>query len=149
FPCRRWVAPCQARCTEYRSIRRGCQTGRLADCRPGSGACHWSRLRQRGPFRKLISTARLVWPVGYDGELSMKPFADDVRFAFRSLRRVPAFVATTIAILAIGVGATTAVWSVAAVVLLRDLPIRDQGRVITLWATAPGSASEIPTLNAR
>jgi len=79
----------------------------------------------------------------------MKPFADDVRFAYRSLRRVPGFVLTTIAVLAIGVGATTAVWSVAEVVLLRNLPIRDQSRVIAMWGTAPGSTSEVPTLTAR
>jgi predicted permease len=70
---------------------------------------------------------------------------DDLRLAMRALRRAPAFSATVIATLALGIAASVAVFSVADVVLVRRLPIRDQNRVVTLWATAPGAATEVPT----
>jgi len=71
---------------------------------------------------------------------------DHLRFAVRSLRRAPAFVAAALTILALGIGAATAVFSVADAVLVRQLPIHDQDHVIVLSATAPGVSAEIPTL---
>ena len=70
----------------------------------------------------------------------------DVQFALRSFRRTPTFFVTAAAILALGIGTTSAVFSVATAVLIRDLPIRDQDRVIALWATGTGAASEVPTM---
>src|SRR5579872_4452505 len=71
---------------------------------------------------------------------------DHLHFAVRSLRRAPGFATAALALLALGIGATTAVFSVAAAVLIRPLPIREQGRVIALWATGAGVTSEVPTL---
>ena len=70
----------------------------------------------------------------------------DIRFALRNFRRTPTFVVTAVAILALGIGTTSAVFSIATSVLIRDLPIRDQNRVIALWATGTGAASEVPTM---
>ena len=69
----------------------------------------------------------------------------NIRFALRSFRRTPTFFIAAVAILALGIGATSAVFSIATSVLIRDLPIRDQDRVIALWATGTGAASEVPT----
>jgi predicted permease len=62
----------------------------------------------------------------------MDTLAQDVRFALRTLRRIPAFTAVAIITLAIGIGANTAVFSILYAVLLRPLPFRDSGRIVAL-----------------
>ena len=59
----------------------------------------------------------------------------DVRYAVRGLRRRPAFAATVIATLALGIGATTAVWSLVDAVVLRPLPFPAPERLarIQVW----------------
>ena len=68
----------------------------------------------------------------------MEQFAQDVRFALRTLRRTPAFAASAVLSLAIGVGANTAIFSVASALLLRPLPYRDADRLVILWNRSPG-----------
>ncbi|HYU42299.1 MAG TPA: hypothetical protein VEQ84_09115, partial [Vicinamibacteria bacterium] len=55
----------------------------------------------------------------------------------RGLRRDPVFAGTAIATLALGIGLATAVFTVAEALLLRDLPVRDQGRLVELWGETP------------
>ena len=59
----------------------------------------------------------------------------ELRYAARRLRRVPSFTITTVFVLALGVGATTAVFSVVNGVLLRPLPYADPGRLVALTHT--------------
>ena len=54
----------------------------------------------------------------------------DVSFALRSLRRQKGWTAVTITTIALGVGATTAVFSVVSNLLLHPLPYRDAGRIV-------------------
>src|SRR5580704_17199906 len=56
----------------------------------------------------------------------------DVRYAARVLRRAPAFTAAAMLSLALGIGATTAVFSIADTVFLRPLPYADAGRLVWL-----------------
>src|SRR5215203_5620593 len=56
-----------------------------------------------------------------------------IAVGFRNLRRTPGFALTAVLTLALGIGLSTAVFTVAEAVLLRGLPVRDQGRVVTLW----------------
>jgi predicted permease len=62
----------------------------------------------------------------------------DLRFAVRTLSNTPAFTATAILSLALGIGANTAIFGVVRTVLLRPLPYRDPNRLVILWNTSPG-----------
>jgi putative ABC transport system permease protein len=57
----------------------------------------------------------------------------DVAYAVRTLRRAPAFSLIAILTLAVGIGASTALFSVANAVLLRPLPYADPGRLVNVW----------------
>ncbi|MDQ1453688.1 MAG: hypothetical protein QOK38_3554 [Acidobacteriaceae bacterium] len=57
----------------------------------------------------------------------------DVRFALHQLRKSPGFATTAILTLALGVGATTAIFSVVKAVLLAPLPYKDAGRIVAVW----------------
>ena len=57
----------------------------------------------------------------------------DVRYAVRGLRRSPAFTATVIVSLALGLGASLAIFTVADNLLLRRLPYHDAAQLVELW----------------
>lgn len=59
----------------------------------------------------------------------------DLRYALRSLSRRPAFALTAVATLALGIGAATAVFSVANGVILEPLPYGEPDQVVTVWAS--------------
>jgi len=63
----------------------------------------------------------------------MESFVRDVRYVIRALLRTPGFFAVTVVTLALGVGATTAIYSVINGVLLRPLPYPDSDRIVQLW----------------
>lgn len=59
----------------------------------------------------------------------------DVRYGLRQLRKSPAFATTAVITLALGIGGLTAVFSVVQAVLLRPLPFKDSGKLISLHET--------------
>jgi predicted permease len=62
----------------------------------------------------------------------------DLRDAFRGFTRNPGFVVAAVLSIALGVGANTAIFSVASALLLRPLPYQDPDRLTILWSRSPG-----------
>ncbi len=94
--------------------------------------------RHRRPLRRALGAfVDAFW-------LRQRSIADfhwigDVQHAFRQLFRHGSFAVTAIGILALGLGATIAMFSVVDQVLLRPLPYPEADRIVTVWETrAPG-----------
>jgi predicted permease len=64
-------------------------------------------------------------------------FHTDLKYAVRTLRNAPSFSAIVVLILGLGIGATTAVFSVIDALLLTPLPYRESDRLVALWQRAP------------
>ena len=76
----------------------------------------------------------------------MEKLIQDLRFAFRSILRQPGFAITAIVTLALGIGATTAIFSVVNGVLLRSLPFPEPERIVgivNLWTKTGARAQTV------
>jgi len=69
----------------------------------------------------------------------MMQLMTDFRHAWRALVRTPAFLVTTVATLALAIGAVVGMFSVVNAVLLQPLPFPEADRLVVVSGTAPGS----------
>lgn len=75
------------------------------------------------------------------GDSVMTTLATDLRLAFRTIRSQPAFAATVIATMALGIGVTSAMFTVVNAVLLRPLPYERPEQVVMLFERDPRGAT--------
>ncbi|MGH9142608.1 MAG: ABC transporter permease, partial [Vicinamibacterales bacterium] len=65
----------------------------------------------------------------------VETLGQDVRYAFRTLRKAPGFTLVAVFALAVGIGSNTAIFSVVAAVRSGALPYRDADRLVEIWGT--------------
>ncbi len=91
-------------------------------------AARFAARRQVGNTAQARESARAVWsPPAWDD------FTQDVKYALRGLRRRTGYAAAAILTLMLGIGVTTALFSVLDAVLLKSLPYADSGRLVQVW----------------
>jgi hypothetical protein len=74
----------------------------------------------------------------------------DLQYTRRTLARTPGFAITAVLVVALGVGANTAAFTVTDFVLVRPLPFHEPERLVKLWETTPGySRMELSPANYR
>src|SRR5215510_5853751 len=72
---------------------------------------------------------------------------NDLKFAFRQLRKSPGFTLVAVLTLALGIGANTAIFSVVEGALLRPLPFRNAERLVRIYEALDENGARSATLN--
>lgn len=85
-------------------------------------------LREFGNPALLRDQARATW--SWSG---LESLLRDLRYAARALRRTPGFTAIAVTVLALGIGANVALFTVVRGVILKPLPFADPGRLLMLY----------------
>jgi predicted permease len=98
---------------------------------------------RRAAHRKLGNTVRIredIYRMNTIGLL--ESLGRDVRFAWRGLRRRPAFTTAVVLTLALGLGANTAIFAVVDALLIKPLPYPDAAELVSLNHVAPGITAD-------
>lgn len=93
--------------------------------------------REFGNVLAIAEQSREVWQWP-----ALESIFSDMRFALRQLRKMPGFAAVAVATLALGIGASTAVFSLFDAVVLRPLPYPESDRLILVTETVPPLGSD-------
>jgi predicted permease len=89
---------------------------------------HYAALRAFGNPTLIREQTRAVWSWNW-----LESLARDLRFSLRTLRRTPGFTVIAILVMALGIGANVALFTVVRGVLLKPLPFDDPDRLVMLY----------------
>jgi putative ABC transport system permease protein len=89
-------------------------------------------MREFGNVTLVKEVTRSMWNWSF-----LERLGQELRFGLRGLRKSPGFSLVAILTIALGIGATTAIFSVVYAVVLRPLPFGDQERLIAIWTNTP------------
>jgi len=124
------------------------QTRRFIDAGLDPIAARAKALERMGDIRAAAQQSRAI-TVSMETTVQKTPWlqslSQDVRYAVRVLRRTPLFTATALITLAVGIGATTAIFSVVNAVLLRELPYPNADRILVFYDEYPKSIGQAAT----
>ena len=107
-----------------------------------------AREQARRGFGDIEETRQYCRPLDQRAErqarwqMVLDEFRQDVRYGARSLVKSPGFTAAAVLTLALGIGSTTAIFSVVSGVLMRPLPYRDADRIQRIWENTVDSGSQ-------
>ena len=123
------------------------QTRRYVEAGLDPTAARAKAMERIGDIEAALRASRSIRP---QMETTMKQpwlptLLQDVRFGVRVLARTPVFTATALLTLAIGIGATTAIFSVVNAVLLRSLPYPNADRILVFYDEYPGDTGQAAT----
>jgi putative ABC transport system permease protein len=74
----------------------------------------------------------------------MRTVCADLRYAFRLISGTPSFAVAVVSVLALGIGANTAIFSVVNAVLLRPLPFEEPERLVRIFTDTAASLRALP-----
>ncbi len=99
-------------------------------------AARAAALRDFGGVAQFQEECRDKRPVRW-----LHDFVSDLRYALRLFRKSPGFTAVALVSLALGIGANSAIFSLAQAIMFRPLPVRDPAALVQIAGAVPASAA--------